>query len=245
MMEAAPVHEIRYRRAPVPIDFPEFELMSEGKDHLELRTFPYQLLKHNFAETCALGSDQFVYWNAHDPKQKLSPDVFLRKGMRNFSFGSWKVWKHGAPHLCVEVISPREGEITWEEKFDRYLQAGVEELVWFDPDGPVGERLRVWDRIDGDLVDREVQGDRTPCRTLGLHWVIVPTVEHEATLRLARDPEGEQLLSSALETLEQANAVEVEARKNEARAREQETKAREAAEQRVRELEEELRRRGG
>lgn len=102
--------------------------MTENRDHLQLRTFLFLLLRHHFGETCTIGSDQFVYWNAVDPKQKLSPDVFLRKGMRDHTFGSWKVWKHGAPELCVEIVSPREGEITWEEKFARYRQVGVEEL---------------------------------------------------------------------------------------------------------------------
>jgi len=247
----------RPRRAPV--EFPEYELMSEGKPHLHLRTFLYQLFRHHFAETCAIGSDQFVYWNARDPKQKLSPDVFLRKGMKDFSFGSWKVWKHGAPHLSVEVISPREGELTWEEKFERYLQVGVEELVWFDPDRPQGKRLRVWDRVANDLVDRQVKGDRTPCRTLGLHWVIAASADHPATLRLAEDAEGLRLLPSPVESeaiARQAEAIarqaEAIARQAEARARQTEATARQAeaigrqvAEQRVRELEEELRRRGG
>ncbi|WP_437931791.1 hypothetical protein WMF37_21890 [Sorangium sp. So ce291] len=40
------------------------------------------------------------------------------------------------------------------------------ELVAFDPEAAPGERLRVWDRIDGDLVERVVEGERSPCTVL-------------------------------------------------------------------------------
>jgi hypothetical protein len=40
-------------------------------------------------------------------------------------------------------------------------------VVRFDCDASEGARLRVWDRVEGDLVERVVEGDRTPCTVLG------------------------------------------------------------------------------
>jgi hypothetical protein len=143
-------------------------------------------------------------------------------------FGSWKTWEQGGvPELAVEIVSPNEGDgVTWDEKLARYFELGVKELVRFDPEEPEGRRLRVWDRVEGDLVERVIADDRTPCLTLGLAWTVrmVPAHPGEVLgLRLV-DDEGR-----LLETRE-----------------EKEAQARAAAEERIRELEAELRRaRGG
>lgn len=48
----------------------------------------------------------------------------------------------------------------------------MKELVRFDPEAPAGQRLRAWDRVREDLVERQIEGDRTPCLTLGLNWTV-------------------------------------------------------------------------
>ena len=105
--------------------------------------------------------------------------------------------------------------------------------------------LQVWDRVDENLLEREV-GDRPEwSEVLGLWWVTVPHPDLGPTLRLARDPAGEDLLLTPLEKERRALEEERRALEEERRAREEERRAREAAEARVRELEAELRRRRG
>lgn len=224
--------DLRYTRAPVPLHFPEEAEMPEGKTHLTLRTFLYQLLKFALGPAHSVGSEQFVYFNAADPKKCLAPDAFVKLDVRDTQFGTWKTWERGGPpNLAVEIVSPNEdAEKDWSDKLARYFECGVAEVVRFDPAAPEGARLRVWDRLDDDLVERVVTLDRTACVTLNLGWVVTPISEEPVGLRLLR-----------------ANGEFVEtAREAETRAREAETRAREAAEARVRELEEELRRvRGG
>jgi hypothetical protein len=117
--------------------------------------------------------------------------------------------------------------LAWGEKLARYAELGVEELLCFDGDRPDGQRMRAWDRVDGDFVEREVQGDETPCVTLGLAWVVRPVDIVPVGLRLV-DGAG-VLVPSEVEALaEKGRLAEV---------------ARASAEARVRELEEELRRR--
>ena len=129
------------------------------------------------------------------------------------------------PDLAVEVIRPIEGDgVAWDEKIARYHELGVKELVRFDPEEPDGRRLRVWDRVREDLVERVITDDRTPCLALGLAWTVRPIAAPSGEvigLRLM-DDEGR-----LLQTREEKEAA-----------------AREAAEARVRALEEELRRRG-
>ena len=160
-------------RTPQPIEFPEAEEMPEGFAHLVVRTFLFRLLSFALGPAHTVGSDQFVYWDASTSKKRLAPDVFVRLNHpQPEQLGSWQTWTTGgAPDLAVEIVSPNEGDgLTWDEKLSRYHQLGVAELVRFDPDAPEGARLRVWDRVDGDLVERQMAGDRTPCLALGLAW---------------------------------------------------------------------------
>jgi len=74
------------------------------------------------------------------------------------------------------VCRPGAGPERWtfEEKLERYRALGVSELVVFHVDGAVGSRLRVWDRLDGDLGERVVESETTPCLTLNAFLVIAP-----------------------------------------------------------------------
>jgi Uma2 family endonuclease len=216
--------EVRHLRAPQPIHFPEEAEAPEGYRHLVLRTFLFRLLRFALGPQHSVGSDQFVYWLATDPQRKLSPDVFVRLGTPQTSFGSWKAWEQGgAPDLAVEIVSPNEGDgVPWDDKLRRYHELGVKELVRFDPDAPAGRRVRVWDRVREDLVERQIAGERTPCLTLGLNWAVRPVEDQPAGLRLI-DDEG-RLLESPEES---------------------EARGRSEAEARVRQLEEQLRRAQG
>jgi Uma2 family endonuclease len=166
-----------------------------------------------------------VYWNARDARRALSPDVFVKLDVPQSSFGSWQTWGDGGtPELAVEIISPNEGDgIAWDEKLARYHELGVKELVRFDPDARVGQRVRAWDRVRDDLVERQIEGDRSSCLTLGLNWTVGAAAGEPVGLRLVND--AGRVLPAPEEAAE-------------ARA--------DTAETRVRELEEQLRRmRGG
>jgi Uma2 family endonuclease len=225
----ARVASLVHVRAPVPLRFPESAEMPEGTDHLILRTFLYQLLGYLLGPDHTVGSDQFVYWLPTNPRRCLSPDVFVKLGVARTRFGSWKCWERGAPDLAIEIIGPNEGDgMDWEEKLARYAELGVEELVRFDPEETSGPRVRAWDRVEGDFVERTVEGDTTPCVVLALHWVVRPVDTLPVGLRLA-DDEG-NVVAARDEALDAARIAETERRI--------------MAEARIRELEEELRRRG-
>ncbi len=227
----------RYRRAPVPVHFPTFAEMPESKRHLESRTTLYQILKLAFADRACIGCDQFVYWDPTDPKACLAPDAFLRLGAKDELFASWKVWERGAPHLAVEVVSIHDSrDEVWERKFDKYRRLGVRELVLFDLEAHAAP-LRVWDAVDGDLVERElILPRRTQCGPLELSWVVVDDEELGLSLRLADSATGAFLPTPAEAERERAEAERERARAERERARAE----RERGEIRIRALEEEL-----
>lgn len=189
------VHEHRrYLRAPKAIHFPSEEEVPETKRHLEVRTTLYLLLKDAFAASAAIGSEQFVYWDVRNPRKCLAPDVFVKLGAKNDTFDIWKGWQRGAPDLAVEIVSDSDSsDSDWDEKLERYQASGIAEVVRFDPENEALP-LRIWDRIEGDLVERVPDSTHhRECATLGLWWVVVPS-EGGPALRLARDRSGEQLL---------------------------------------------------
>src|SRR5450432_2212082 len=108
------------------------------------------------------------------------------------SFPTWKIWERGAPHLGVEIVSQFDsGEAGWHKKLARYRKAGIEEVVRFDPDDTV-RPLRLWDRFEGDLVERDLDGESALlCDTLGLYWCVRNDAGLGPMLRLSLDTVGE------------------------------------------------------
>jgi Uma2 family endonuclease len=212
---------LRYVRAPNPIEFPSEEPweehVSETKRHLEVRTTLYLLLKDAFAGV-AIGSDQFVYSDAGDPKKCLSPDVFVKLGAREELFDSWKVWERGAPDLAVEIVSASDHrDAEWSDKLERYQASGISEVVRFDP-ADRAQPIRVWDRVDGELLERSPESTHLrECLALQLWWVVVPSA-YGPMLRLARDRGGAELLPTPSEERMRLAAELAEERKARAAA---------------------------
>jgi Uma2 family endonuclease len=216
------------------VHFPDSAEMPEGRRHFELRTLIFDFLRLAFGDVATIGSDQFVYWEPSNPRACLSPDAFLRFGAKDEHFRSWKVWERGVPQLAVEIISDSESELSWDEKFERYQQLGVSELIWFDPETPA-RPLRVWDLVGDDLLERYLPEPIAESRQLGGYWLPVEDPTGGLTLRLSRDEHGLALFPTAAEHNAQLFLAEAE-------ARQLETEARRAAERRIAELEAELKR---
>jgi Uma2 family endonuclease len=211
-----------YRRAPEPVYFPASEEVPETNANYERRTALYQSLKREVSATATVGSDQFVYWDPTTARKRLAPDVFVFRGRPHRPFRVWKTWKRGAPQLGVEIISDSdESEPDWDEKLARYRAAGIDEVVRFDAEDDE-HPVRIWDLVEGDLVERAADDpDLTFCEALGLWWVVVHDEALGPVLRLARDREGRDLLATPDEDSARAREDSARAREGEARAREE------------------------
>ncbi len=213
MVNPADLRHLRPAKAVrFPASDPEWE-MGESRRHGRLCELLYHVLRQAVGAAHSVGKDNFVYFDASDPRKKCAPDAFVKLGVPDTLFDSWKVWEHGAPELAVEISSPSDTPetLTWEEKMERYLALGVRELIVLNTDAVVGARLLAWDRLENDLVPRVVDGETTPCLTLGLHWVVAesraPSGEAlTGALRLARDPAGRELVLTREEAESEENA---------------------------------------
>lgn len=206
--------------------------MSEGTRHQRMCTLLLSLLRVACGTEHTAGSDQFLYFDASDPERCCAPDGYVKLNVPEpEEIRSWKTWERGTPELCIEILSrDAEEKLTLPEKLRRFHAMGIAEVVVFNADAEPGMRLRAWDLIEGDMVERVVDDESTPCLTLGLWFVVAPAPSDrlEAALRLARDPKGERLVLSPFEDvstkLRQAAAdaeqAQVRARDAEARAAE-------------------------
>jgi len=210
-------------RAPRPLLFPaterEEDRMPEGRRHWILKGFLFRVLQAFVGDAGSVGADQFVYFDAADPRRCCAPDEFVKLDVST-DFEVWKTWEHGVPELVVEILSPSDTKeaFTLEEKLERFRALGTQEVVAVNLDAPAGQRIRAWDRLEDDLVERVVVGDATPCLTLDLHWLIAPAAGYPVMLRLARDPAGRELVPSP-EEYEAARANAEAARANAEAAR--------------------------
>ncbi len=191
-----------YVRAPTPILFPSEETqeehVSETKRHFLARTALLLSLEEALP-AAAVGSLQRVYLDASDPRRYLSPDAFVKIGAKSDSFDTWKIWERTAPDLAVEILSdPDRSEVDWSDRLVLYHASGISEVVRFDAANIV-QPLRMWDRIQDDLVER-LPGHPASreCVALGCWWVVVPSGD-SLHLRLARDPDGKGLLPTPSE----------------------------------------------
>ena len=203
--------------------------MAETEFQYEPLTYAVAALKAYFSDrddVYAQG-DMFVYYRMNAPSSVVAPDVFVVLGANgNHKRNSWLIWREGGrqPNFVLEVAS----ESTWQwdasGKRDIYAQMSVDEYWRFDPTGNcfdpplVGERL-----VDGEYQTFDVAEDadgilRGRSDVLGLDICVLDELE----LRIYDPAADEWLLSYD----EQATALE-------------------AAQSRVRELEELLRRRNG
>ncbi len=133
---------IRHVRPAQPLQFPSSQPewdVGQSIRHLHLCAILHEILLRVLGPSSSVGCDQFVYFDAANPRRCVAPDGFVKLGVPQEMFESWKVWEMGAPELAVEVLSPSDTRepISFQEKMDRYASIGVRELVAFDVDAPL------------------------------------------------------------------------------------------------------------
>jgi Uma2 family endonuclease len=176
----------------------------------------------------------FLYYREGDPKACVAPDIFLIKGVGKRTDNRrriYKLWEEGGqvPSLVIELTSESTRDEDVEKK-KLYERLGVEEYFLFDPFGEyVRPRLQGF-RLEGGRyqpLPQRVDGS-LESRTTGL--ILKP---EGSRLRFRDKETGEDLLNAA-----EADEARLSA---EARAR-QEAERANLAEEKLRALEEEMKR---
>ena len=217
--------------------YPEEEKVGEES----LQRFICELLRPLIARYLAskgmvafTGADQFVYYRQHDAHARVAPDVYVLPGVRpGKRIRVWKTWVEGsAPSFALEVVS-RDAQKDYVESPERYAQAGVAELIVFDPDCEDDRdrvRFQVYRRLPrrGFVRVLATNADRVASKSLGCHLVAVGVGEQQR-LRLGVGKHGDELFPTEEE--------------HERAEKERERAARIAAEEELARLRAQLRRR--
>lgn len=207
------------------------EKMPESNSHLLTCELLWQLLRAWAARTerdALVGRNLAIRWDERHRNVGVDPDVYVvePRPPEGDDVASLLAWKpgHKMPRLAVEVVSTENPNKDYVIAPEKYAACGVEELWIFDPllAGPRGRgpvRLQLWRRTDEGF-DRVYTGEGPAWSPYLQAWLFA--VDEGQRLRIADDREGTRWWT----TPEEAERVE-----------------KEAAFERVRELEEQLRRR--
>ena len=199
----------------------------------------------------SVNGDTFIYYVEGNPRRSFSPDCYVVFGLTDAALESlslegnntYLLWEVGkAPDFILEIGSPSTAATDMGRKRELYAEIGVGEYWRFDATGGefYGEPL-----VGERLVDREYRRLEMQCATDGRVWARSEALNldlwwTDGDLRFW-DPVAERWLLRREEERERADAERTRADAERARA-EDERAAREAAQARVMELEEELRR---
>ncbi len=195
--------------------------MSETDEHRQIMTYLIEALGWWFRtkKDVYVSGNLMLYYVEGDANLKVSPDVFVVKGVPKRRRRVYKTWDEGKGiDVVIEVSSRGTKSEDFGWKFELYRDVlGVKEYYIYDPLREyLPTRLKAWRRRGRDLVERTVKGGRIESPELGLILV-----DADGMLRL-EDPSTGRALPSMAEAEE---------------GREAEQASREAAEARQRELE--------
>lgn len=146
-----------------------------------------------------VGSDQFIYYEKHDPSKVVAPDIYVLPGVPpGQRITTWKVWLTGvAPSFALEVASMKDPYKDYIDAPERYRELGVKELIICDPDSdknPDRVRWQRWRKLKSRGFTRveSTNADRIYSKVLGCFLRMVGEGE-KARVRLGIGPEGDEL----------------------------------------------------
>jgi Uma2 family endonuclease len=197
--------------------------MAETTLHRKVMTNLIEGLERRYAGVpdVWVGGNLLFYYVEGRPEKSVSPDVLMVRGVDKRDREIYRLWEEPAPCLVFEITSRSTRREDTGSKKSLYEKIGVTELVLFDP---YGEYLKP--RLQGHRLDRGLYRPipPNPDGSLDLQTAGVTACPEGLHLRLADRATGEKLLWD--------EEIEAARRAAEIRAAE-ETAARQAAEKRV------------
>ena len=233
---------------PLEIDYPESDGKPRGETELH-RDWTIRILdifrQRYRGQSVYVASDLLLYYEEGSPTKFVVPDCFVVRNCATHLRRTFQTWKEGrVPDVVIEVTSRSTSRTDTVDKPVIYEMLGVQEYFLFDPTSDYLESsLQGYRLIDGQFREMTPIDGQLRCLTLGVDLSV-----HDQELKIvdfetgAVQPTQAEFERAARLEAEQGWDREREAIEHECAAKEREQAARVAAEGRVRELEEELRR---
>jgi Uma2 family endonuclease len=236
---AAPAHPgARPRAAPDPTYYPVVDKMGEGSLQRLIAELLRPLLAYALAERgfkAFTGADQFIYYQQHAPTESCAPDVYVMPGLEpELDVDCWKIWEEprAVPSFAFEIVSRNNPRKDTAHSPVRHATLGTKELIIFDPRRPraptPGRPPPKTDRTRWMVFRRlprrgliQVEGhdaDRVYSKSLKL-WLRVVGEGAQMRVRVARGPEGDELIPTPVEREERERSARQAAEAEVARLR--------------------------
>lgn len=212
---------------PNAIEYPESDgkPMGETDLHRDWMVRLLEVFRQRYAgQQVYIASDLLLYYVEGTPAKYVVPDCFVVLNCDPQRRRTFQTWKEGrVPDVVFEVTSRSTSSVDYIDKLAIYEQIGVQEYFLYDPTAEYLEPpLQGYRLTNGELHAIPTMDGRIRCNMLGVDLFL-----DESGLVIVDSETG-------IEQLPKADS--------EALARQREQAARIAAENRVRQLEEELRR---
>ena len=205
--------------------------MAETDTHRKFMMAFIQMLEDHFQndKDVYISGNLMMYYVQGDPKQCVSPDVFVVFGVGKKARNTYKTWEEGrTPDFVLEVSSRSTYHHDLSGKKHLYAETlAVREYFIYDPSGQIPVAFTGFHLVDGTYREIEPVNERLPSAVLGLELG-----EREGSLGLY-NPDIEQWLLTPDERVKQANEYvqqEAQARRNAEVQAQQEAQARRNAE---------------
>jgi len=216
------------------IEYPESngKPMGETDLHRDWMVGLLEIFRQRYAgQQVYIASDLLLYFVEGTPTKYVVPDCFVVLNCNPQRRRTFQTWKEGrVPDVVFEVTSRSTSSVDYIDKLTIYEQMGVQEYFLYDPTADyLDPPLQGYRLTNGDLRAIPTTGGRIRCNTLGVDLFL-----NDLDLVIVDSETG-------IEQLTRADSEE-SAREKAEQGRTQEHVARLAAENRVFELEEELRR---
>ncbi len=140
--------------SPATVEYPcsDGRIMAETRPHVEAIVAALTTLENCFRNDrwVHVGANMFVYYQEGDPSKRLTPDLFVVRGLPAPPQKSYRIWELGRPPTFVlEVASPSTQARDGAEKQALYASMGVPEYWRFDPNGRLVGARRAGARLEG------------------------------------------------------------------------------------------------
>ena len=152
------ITEARPLTAPPDADmypYSDGKIMAETGLHVDAILYALATLRNWFAShvRVQVGANMFVYYQEGDASKRLTPDLFVVRGLEALPEPSFKIWEAGRPPTFVlEVASPSTEKRDRDEKQALYASMGVEEYWRFAPKGFLQDLERERVRLVGGVL---------------------------------------------------------------------------------------------
>jgi len=99
-----------------------------------------------------VGGNQFLYYNEHNGRDHVAPDVYVGFDLARRRRPSWKTWEEGkSPDIVWEITSSSTQQEDLGPKRELYARLGVREYYVHDPKGELQPPFRGYELREGRL----------------------------------------------------------------------------------------------